>query len=128
MKNGDTLANFDWGNINHQIKEFIIDNTWKGHFLQEHICSEFVDENIRIDYFWQCDMYQKGNGIDFESEFGRIIKSIDYDMWQKRLDENTAISELPVCFLSEKCLYDFKLLEQEGNMRASEGIGLYITA
>ena len=73
-------------------------------------------------------MYQKGKWIDFESEFGRIIKSIDYDMYQKRLDENTVISELPVCFLPEKCLYDFELLEQEGNMRTSEGIGLYIIA
>lgn len=38
IKNGDTLANADWGNINFQIKELIINNKMYGNkviFSQE---------------------------------------------------------------------------------------------
>lgn len=125
INSGDTLKNVDWGNINLQIKEFIINNNIcgnKGIFSQEHICSEFLNDNFWIDYFLQCDMYQKENWIDFESEISRVIQSIENDMKQKGFNENTVIRKLPVPFLSEKFLDDFELLEQERNMRASEEI------
>lgn len=94
----------------------------KGIFSQEQICNELLNDNSWIEYFLQCDMYQKENWIDFESEIGRVIKSIDDDMRSNGFDESTVIRELPVPFLSEKFLNDFVLLEEERDMRASEEI------
>lgn len=125
IKNGDTLTDVDWGNVSLQIKEFIINNKMygnKGIFSQEQICNELLNDNSWIEYFLQCDMYQKENWIDFESEIGRVIKSIDDDMKSNGFDESTVIRELPVPFLSEKFLNDFVLLEEERDMRASEEI------
>ena len=125
IKNGDTLANVDWGNINFQIKELIINNKMYGNksiFSQEQIWNELLDDNFWIEYFLQCEMYQKENWIDFESEISRVIQSIDNDMKQKGVDENIVISELSVPFLSERFLNDFDLLEQEREMCASEEI------
>lgn len=123
IENGDTLANVDWGNINLQIKVFITTNKMYGNkdiFSQEYICSEFLNDNFWIDYFLQCDMYQKENWIDFESEISRVIQSVDNDMKQKGFDENAFISKLPIPFLAEKFLNDYDLLQQERNMRANE--------
>ena len=83
---------------------------------------DLIDNNIWINYFLQCDMYQKENWIDFESEISRVIQSIDNDMKQKGVDENIVVSELPVPFLSEKFLNDLVLLEEEREMCASEWI------
>lgn len=125
IKNGDTLANVDWGNINFQIKELIINNKMygnKGIFSQEQICNELLNDNCWIEYFLQCDMYQKENWIDFESEISRVIKSVDDDMKSNGFGENTVVSELPVPSFVEKFLNDFVLLEEEREMCASEEI------
>lgn len=37
-------------------------------------------DNVWIEYFLQCPMYQKENWIDFESEISNVIKSIDNDI------------------------------------------------
>lgn len=81
-----------------------------------------IDENCWIEYFLQCEMYQKENWIDFESEISRVIQSVDNDMKQKRADESVVIKELPIPFLAEKFLNDYDLLQQERNIRASEKI------
>ena len=39
-----------------------------------------IKDNVWIEYFLQCDMYQKGNWIDFESEISKIVQSLDNDM------------------------------------------------
>lgn len=122
---GETLKKVDWGNVNFKIKDLIIDKNLyrnKGFFPYEKICNEMLNDNSWIEYFLQCNMYQKENWIDFESEISRVIKSIDDDMRQKEIDENTVISRLPVPFLSEMFLNDFELLEEERDMRASEEI------
>ena len=89
---------------------------------QKQIWSELLDNNFWIDYFLQCDMYQKENWIDFESEISKVIQSIDNDMKRKGFDENIAVSELPVPFLSEMFLNNFALLEEEREMCANEEI------
>ena len=81
-----------------------------------------INDNVCINYFLQCDMYQKENWIDFESEISRVIQSVDNDMKQKGFDENTIIRELPVPFLSESFLNDYKLLEQGRNASAYEEV------
>lgn len=125
IKRGETFKNVDWGNVSGKIKELIIDRSMSGNqnvFPYEKICTELLNDNSWIEYFLQCDMYQKENWIDFESEIGRVIKSIDDDMRSNGFDESTVIRELPVPFLSEKFLNDFVLLEEERDMRASEEI------
>ena len=122
---GKTLEKVDWGKINSEIKKLIIEGTMlpaKYIFSHEQMWNELLDNNFWIDYFLQCDMYQKENWIDFESEISRVIQSIDDDMKQKAIDENAVIKELQVPFLSEKFLNDFELLEQERDMCASEEI------
>lgn len=39
-----------------------------------------IKDNIWIEYFLQCNMYQKENWIDFESEISSVIQSLDSDM------------------------------------------------
>ena len=39
-----------------------------------------IKDNIWIEDFLQCNMYQKENWIDFESEISKVIKSLDNDM------------------------------------------------
>lgn len=41
---------------------------------------EMIQQNIWIEYFLQCNMYQKENWIDFEREISEVIKSLDNDM------------------------------------------------
>lgn len=121
----ESLNSIEWGNINSQIKKLIeknMGNVRNNLLSQKQIWSELLVDNFWIDYFLQCDMYQKENWIDFESEISRVIQSIDNDMKQKGVDENIVVSELPVPFLSEKFLNDYESLEQERDMCASEEI------
>lgn len=55
---------------------------------------ECIDNNLWIEYFIQCPMYQKENWIDFESEISRVIQLIDNDMKQNGFDENNIIRKL----------------------------------
>lgn len=102
IKNGDTLANVDWGNINFQIKELIINNKMYGNksiFSQEQIWNELLDDNFWIDYFLQCDMYQKENWIDFESEIKKIIQLLDFDMFGEEYELDDDINKSSSKFL-----------------------------
>ena len=121
----ESLDSIEWGNINSQISKLIkknMGNVRNNLLTQEPLWNELLNDNSWIEYFLQCDMYQKENWIDFESEIGRVIKSIDDDMRSNGFDESTVIRELPVPFLSEKFLNDFVLLEEERDMHASEEI------
>lgn len=125
IKSGDTLVNVDWGDLNPKIKEQIIDRNIyrnKGIFPYEKICNELLNDNSWIEYFLQCDMYQKENWIDFESEISGVIKLVDDDMKQKGSDENTVIRKLPVSYLSDKFLNDYELLEQSREALAYEEV------
>lgn len=48
---------------------------------------ENIHDNIWINYFLSCEMYQKENWVDFECEISNIIKSIDKDFEGKTLYE-----------------------------------------
>lgn len=78
-----SLDSIEWGNINLQIRKLIENNMGniRNNLLsQEQIWNDLFDNNFWIDYFLQCDMYQKENWIDFESEISRVIQMIDEDM------------------------------------------------
>lgn len=83
MKNEDDALNLDWGNINLQVRKLIqenMGNVRNNISSQEQIWNELLKDNIWIDYFLQCNMYQKENWIDFESEISNVIQAIDKDM------------------------------------------------
>ena len=60
-----------------------------------------IKNNIWIEYFLQCNMYQKENWIDFESEISKVIQSLDDDM--RGLSELYSIEDI-VCDLSNEFL------------------------
>lgn len=83
VKNGESLKDVDWGELNPKIKEQIIDSEMdekSPHFFGRKQCKDLLNDNIWVDYFLQCNMYQKENWIDFESEISNVIQSIDGDM------------------------------------------------
>lgn len=73
----------------------------------------FIHDNIWIEYFLQCNMYQKENWIDFESEISKIIQSLDNDMrWKsgKDFSFDETIGELSNEFLENRfSQYSFKI-------------------
>lgn len=125
IENGATLKDVDWGKTNIQVKEFIINNKMNGNmgiFSQEKICNELLNDNIWIDYFLQCDMYQKENWIDFEREISRVIQAIDNDMKRDKLDENMIVRRCTEPFLEKTFLNDYEQIEQARNQQAYEAI------
>ena len=83
VKNGESLKDVEWGSINDKIKEQIINSEKNGKlnsFFGSKQCKELLNDNIWVDYFLQCNMYQKENWIDFENEISNVIRTIDGDM------------------------------------------------
>lgn len=107
IKNGKSLKDVDWENINIKIKEQIIDREMNGNpnsFFGSKQCMDLLNDNIWVDYFLQCNIYQKENWVDFESEISNVIQSIDRDMHglsntRKLEDEFEALSN---SFLNSK--------------------------
>lgn len=42
-----------------------------------------IHKNVWIEYFLQCNMYQKENWVDFEAEILDVIRSLDEDMFME---------------------------------------------
>ncbi len=63
-----------------------------------------IKDNIWIEYFLQCNMYQKENWIDFESEISKVIQSFDGDMHglSENYNINDDIHSLSTDFFSKK--------------------------
>ena len=108
---------FDW-DFNKEIKEKLESayssrrkNTTKENVTQIETSNSKLDEmytlikdNIWIEYFFQCNMYQKENWIDFESEISKVIKALNEDVQAFKLENN--IQRLSNIFLSEKYCND----------------------
>lgn len=102
-KNGNDLDNIDWKNIHIEIKRLIqenIGNTRNNLFEQQDKWKSLLADNIWIDYFLQCEMYQRENWIDFENEISKVIQSIDKDM--DRLNFHNNIITLENKYLNDK--------------------------
>lgn len=63
-----------------------------------------IKDNFWIEYFLQCNMYQKENWIDFESEISKVIQSLNDDMHglSGNYNMNDDIYSLSNDFLSKK--------------------------
>lgn len=73
-------------------------------FKQRRMWDELIGENIWIEYFLQCDMYQKENWIDFESEISNVIQDLDYDIFssKEKSNINNNVEDLSNAFLNKK--------------------------
>lgn len=78
-------------------------NLEKGSQEIEELLSLIAD-NFWLEYFLECPVYRKENWIDFESEIGRIIRSIDSDMEGEDFDGQ--IRELTNEYLSSRYLHN----------------------
>ena len=87
---------------------------------QKQMWDNLLEGNWWIDYFLQCDMYQKENWIDFESEISRVIQSIDQDMHNDKLDENAIIYKFSESYLADRFLDNMEQLVQERYGQAYE--------
>lgn len=86
--------------------------------VKQHEIWECINDNFWLEYFLQCDMYQKENWIDFESEISRVIKSIDDDMRASKFDEYTVVIKCTEPYLSEYFLNNYELLKQAKGFKA----------
>ena len=112
----EQLDKIDWKNMPMQIQELVKYNMGiksANLFYQRETWKELLNNNIWIDYFLQCEMYQKENWIDFESEISRIIQSIDQDMKQYGVGINSIVQEITEPFFAEFFLNDLKSGSQE---------------
>lgn len=116
VNSANDWESIDWKNINFQIKEFIINDTdisvRDNLFCHKDMWKGLLNDNIWIEYFLNCDMYQKENWIDFESEISRVIQSIDKDMREYGIGENTIVRKITNSFLAEYFLEDLEAKEQ----------------
>lgn len=83
IKRQEDLDRIIWGKIHIKIREIIeinMEDTRNNLFSQKTIWEDLIAENYWIEYFLQCDMYQKENWIDFEREISKVIKSLDKSM------------------------------------------------
>lgn len=64
---------------------------------------ENINDNIWINYFFSCKMYQKENWVDFECEISNVIQSIDKDFQGKVLYEK--IEDFSNDYLRKRFLY-----------------------
>lgn len=65
-----------------------------------------IEKNVWLEYFLQCDMYQKENWIDFESEIKRVIRSIENDMKAQKADTHYNIKNFTETFFQKKFIKD----------------------
>lgn len=80
IKSRKDLNKLTWGKIHIKIREIIeinMENTRNNLFSQKAVWEDLIAENYWIEYFLQCDMYQKENWIDFEKEISRVIKFLN---------------------------------------------------
>ena len=113
----------EWGSVNSQIREIIerkMGNVRNNLISQKQMWDNLLEGNWWIDYFLQCDMYQKENWIDFESEISRVIQSIDQDMHNDKLDENAIIYKFSESYLADRFLDNMEQLVQERYGQAYE--------
>lgn len=84
----------------------------------------YIHNNFWIDYFLQCNMYQKENWIDFESEIKDIIESFDEDIHNSsnkiKISDEAVRNKISKEFLRDYFIFDTDQLIQSKKMIACE--------
>ena len=86
--------------------KYFISNFFNENCDQELIKEIFylIHSNLWVEYFLQCNTYQKENWIDFESEISEVIQSLDDDMHglSQVYNIEDVVYDLSNSFLKEK--------------------------
>lgn len=98
-KNGKNMEVDCYATPDSHIKAQIIEHFDETRQEEVEELSDLMENNFWIEYFLDCPIYQKENWIDFESEIGRVIRSIDEDRDGK--DFYGQIHELTVPYLRD---------------------------
>lgn len=112
-KKNYTLEGFEKGyllkwNTREEIKEFLRnDFTNKKQETEEEKLKSYdiftcIQDNIWIDYFFECNMCNKENWIDLEGEISKVIQSLDEDVNKNNEQFDDVIGELSDDFLRNK--------------------------
>lgn len=107
INSGEMSDTINWMNIHPEIIKNLSDNiafTENSLQHQEKMWKELIYDNFWIEYFLQCNMYQKENWIDFESEISNIIQDLDYGIFssKEKSNINDNIGDLSNAFLNKK--------------------------
>ena len=78
---------------------------------------ECINENVWLEYFLQCDMYGKENWIDFESEIGKVIKTIEEDM-KKGSGKDNVVKRIRLSFFD---MFFIENMDEKEQARDEEG-------
>lgn len=85
------------------VKQFYDNGTYSIEIVtQSEILNELynlIKDNVWIEYFFECDMFQKENWIDFETEISRVIKFLNEIVCVSSLRDT--IEKLPDKLLDE---------------------------
>lgn len=103
MMEQETIGQLEALKIPIQVKKLMNHTDWR----------EILNNNIWIDYFLQCEMYQKENWIDFESEISRIIQSIDNDMQGDGANINAEVTKITDSYFYRRFIGDVESKKQE---------------
>lgn len=112
-KKNYTLEGFEKGyllkwNTREGIKEFLRnDFTNEKQETEEEKLKSYdiftcIQDNIWIDYFFECNMHNNENWIDFEEEISKVIQSLDGDVNKNNVQFDDVIGELSDDFLRNK--------------------------
>lgn len=110
------------------------DDTYYENITTDTLYDKFHDnikDNIWIEYFLQCNMYQKENWIDFEREISKVIQSLDEDIGHFELEEqaeNLTNNYLKSLFVDDNVTFGFIwkcLLDDLNNL--VEALEIYLT-
>ncbi|WMJ89448.1 AbiH family protein [Anaerocolumna sp. MB42-C2] len=107
LLNGETLESVDWGYLNKIIKRIITDDVFlndNGIHNNKAMWQKLIGYNFWVEYFWANQSYINENWIDFESEIGTVIKSLENDIKGSIKDEIIVNGTIQI---SNKYLSDF---------------------
>lgn len=103
------------------IKDYVINLFTQGDMTIRKNLVYYINDNFWIEYFIQCDMYQKENWIDFENEISNIVQSFDKDI-HNSLNEIKISDEAVRNKISKEFLRDYFIVDTDQLIQSQEMI------
>ena len=103
------------------IKDYVINLFVQGDMTIRKNLVYYINDNFWIEYFIECDMYQKENWIDFENEISNIVQSFDKDI-HNSLNEIKISDEAVRNKISKEFLRDYFIVDTDQLIQSQEMI------
>ncbi len=97
-------------NFNIKLQEILEsdkENDWNDLLSYRDEWKTLVENNVWIDYFLQCPMYEKENWIDFEKEISKVIQTIDNDINAKKYNLEQIVDVISNRFFNDYFIEDY---------------------